>query len=76
MKNNWKIELEKLWVGNVNLLATSSFLKTLKEKGIRQQEVQEHLEDLRSKVPEDVEDKILEVLDIVAGYCQLQYRVW
>lgn len=52
-------------------------LKALKQKGITQAEVQTTLEAMRHSAPDEAtEDRILEVLDIVAGWCRPRLRIW
>lgn len=75
MQNNWKVQIKKLWEEDM-MSETSILLRKLKADGISQKEVQEYLEDLSLNVKEDVKDRIFEVLDIVTGYCQEEYRVW
>ncbi|CAG2159121.1 hypothetical protein LMG26411_06456 [Cupriavidus numazuensis] len=56
------------------------FLRTIlvryREKGFDSESVYGLLEAMRNNVSDDIEDKILELMDIVAGFCAPGMRVW
>lgn len=76
MENNWHNELSVMLQSEINLEKASSMLKSFKESGVTQDQIRETLSLMREKSDEIVEDRILEVLDIVEGYCNPDYRVW
>jgi len=76
MENNWKQELNIVIKNDINLKKVSDFLKSLKTAGITQCEIKTYLNLLRLESTEIVEDRILEILDMVEGFCNPQYRVW
>ncbi len=52
-------------------------LKSLKQDVVTQAEVQAALEAMRHSAPDEAtEDHILDDLDIVAGWCRPQFRIW
>ncbi|RQS02232.1 hypothetical protein DIE07_34670 [Burkholderia sp. Bp9002] len=59
---------------NLNVLRT--ILVKYREKGFSQESVGELLGAMRSGVAEDMEDRILELMDIVSGFCAPNMRVW
>lgn len=76
MENNWKQELNIIIKNDIDLKKVSDFLKSLKTAGITQCEIKTYLNLLRLESTDIVEDRILEILDIVEGFCNPQYRVW
>jgi len=77
MGNSWQAGLSEVIDNKLSLYDVSEFLLKLKNKGVSQYEVSNWLQQKRHEVlSEDTEDWILEILDIVFGYCQNQYRVW
>lgn len=61
---------------NESLLNISVILKKYKEKGVTQSEAIEMLELMRIDTDENYEDRLLEILDIVTGFCDPKYTVW
>ena len=59
-----------------SLESISSILKRYKEKGIDQPSVIDLLESMRTDADEKDEDRVLEILDIVTGFCGSKYTVW
>jgi hypothetical protein len=52
-------------------------LREYRQQGVTRQQVQSALEALRNSAPdEETEDRILEVMDIVSGFCSPQLTVW
>lgn len=52
-------------------------LRLLQRNGVSQASVQHWLEELRAETDDElVEDRILEVLDVVTGFCSAENRVW
>lgn len=80
MEKDWQQELmEKMgheeWPDEI-----SNILKIAKANGVSQASVRDFLYELRQKAIEAAdevrEDRILEVLDIVEGFCNVRYRIW
>ncbi|WP_241303113.1 hypothetical protein [Burkholderia stabilis] len=53
-----------------------TILVRYRDKGFSQNSVNELLAAMRNGVAEDVEDRILEIMDIVSGFCAPNMRVW
>jgi hypothetical protein len=56
-----------------------AILREYKERGLSQAEAQQALEALRASVApvdENAEDRVLEMLDFVVGWCLPTARVW
>lgn len=53
-----------------------TILVKYREKGFSPESVNELLAAMRNGVAEDVEDRILEIMDIVSGFCAPNMRVW
>lgn len=52
-------------------------VRGLKNRGHSRAEVRDVLEALRAEADsEGIEDRILEVLDFVAGFCAAEQRIW
>lgn len=76
MENNWQKELASILRNEIQLTEVSEHLKSLRAAGIPQEEIREYLNTMRTTSGEVMQDRILEVLDVVEGYCNPQYRVW
>jgi hypothetical protein len=70
-------ELEGVVKAGLPLGQIVSTLREYRRQGITRDEVQLVLETLRHQAPsEAVEDRILEVMDIVSGFCSQENTVW
>ncbi|GEM_PF-1023997 len=77
MKSQWKLELIGLLNKGLSLTAWSTYLRTLKSNGIAREELRLLLNECSNNTDQEaVNDHILELLDLVEGHCQAQYRVW
>lgn len=77
MKRQWKVELIEQLNKGLPLAAWSDYLRTLKSKDVTREKVRELLNDLRNNTEQEaLQDRILELLDLVEGHCQSQCRVW
>lgn len=47
-----------------------------REKGFSSESVYELLESMRDGATSDIEERILELMDIVSGFCSPNMRVW
>ena len=74
MKDKFKQLLDK----NVNLKDCIGFLRQLYSQGESQESVYKVLIELRNDFlhDESKEDLILEIMDIVTGYCSPHVKVW
>ena len=61
---------------NRSLESISLMLKRYKEEGVDQTTVVDLLEQMRTGVSEEYEDRLLEILDIATGHCNIKYKVW
>lgn len=59
-----------------SLESISTILKSYKEEGADQSAVKDLLESMRIDADEEYEDRLLEILDIVTGFCDSRYTVW
>lgn len=69
-------ELRDALEESANLDMLRAILVKYREKGFSPDSVNELLGTLRSGVTEDIEDRILELMDIVSGFCAPIMRVW
>ena len=51
-------------------------LREFRDRGLPRTDALDILQALRAEANEAVEDRILEVMDLVSGYCAPQCRVW
>ena len=65
-------ELEK----GGDIASMRPILLKYKDKGFGSESVYKLLGAMRSCADEDVEDRILELMDIVSGFCSPEMRVW
>lgn len=60
-----------------SLASIAEHLAGLRDLGLTRDEVREALDFLRSRAPDEAtEDRILEALDLVAGFCPPHLDVW
>ena len=70
-------ELEGVITAGLPLRQIVSTLRAYRSQGITREEVQLALQALRNQAPDEaVEDRILEVMDIVSGFCSRENTVW
>jgi hypothetical protein len=70
-------DLEEAVLTGLSLPQIVSTLREYRRQGVTRHEVQLVLEALRDRAPdESVEDRILEVMDIVSGFCSRESTVW
>jgi hypothetical protein len=76
-KESLSEELEKMISAGLSLRQIVSNLRGYRRAGITRDEVRLSLESLRNRVPDEAtEDRILEVMDIVTGFCPQETTVW
>ncbi len=77
MESGWKLQLSALLDDVVSLGAARDALLAAKAAGAAREEVRDYLYQLRENAAsEAIEDRILEILDLVEGGCQPRYSVW
>jgi hypothetical protein len=70
-------KLQRLIVSPVSLPQIAFTLREYRHQGVARQEVQSALEGLRQSAPDEAtEDRILEVMDLVSGFCPREMTVW
>lgn len=77
MDIHWQQQIDDLIIRRVTLQEICNLLKNIKESGVHQKEVVDHLNEMRTeKLTEATDDFVLEVLDVATGFCNERYRVW
>lgn len=70
-------ELKRLVLAGSSIQEVLLKLRTLKGQGVTRADVQECLESLRAESEDDaIDDRILEILDFVTGFCRVEDSVW
>jgi hypothetical protein len=70
-------ELEEAVAARTPLRLIAGLLRRFRDAGITRDEVQVALEAMRERVTDEAtEDRILEVLDVVSGFCSPELDVW
>lgn len=70
-------ELNELITGDQPLRRVASRLREFRDRGLTRIEARQIFEALRGRAADEAqEDRILEVLDIVAGFCSPELTVW
>jgi hypothetical protein len=70
-------DLERAILAGLPFERIVSILNEFRLQGVTRQEAYLALEELRGRAPdESVEDRILEVMDIVSGFCSRENMVW
>lgn len=68
--------LYHLIITGATLTECRSFLLDYKQSGGDKKTLYQYLEQLRKTVNSETEDRILEIMDIVSGFCSKNLRVW
>lgn len=77
MSESLKQRIKILISSDASLLSIVEELRKMQNDGFKQDVVRKILEDIRKESKNDLEeDRILEVLDFVTGFCPPQYKVW
>jgi ferric-dicitrate binding protein FerR (iron transport regulator) len=72
-----KKQLRQLVESDAPLSTVVDELRRLRNAGLTQDEARAALEELRRNAPDEAaEDRILEMLDFVTGFCSPARRVW
>ncbi len=70
-------ELETVVSSGMPLRQIVSALREYRRSGVSRHEVQLALESLRDQAKDEaIEDRILEVMDVVSGFCPQESTVW
>ena len=74
---NKKLLLEIIKNQETSLLEIKEYLINLQNENVSQDELYSFLEELRSDVKtESEEDRILEIMDLVCGWCSLDLQIY
>ena len=76
MEPSFKSQIVSAIKENQPLEDLHSILLSFKQEGGTQNEAYSQLQDLRPQFSSDLEDKLLEVMDLVVGYCSPHMKVW
>jgi uncharacterized protein (UPF0335 family) len=77
MTGSLKQRIKTLIASEADLPSIVEELRQMKIEGFEQDVVRSVLEDLRTESQtESEEDRILEVLDFVTGFCAPDYQIW
>ena len=72
-----KLLLEIIKNQDTSLLEIKEYLINLQNENVSQDELYSFLEELRSDVKtESEEDRILEIMDLVCGWCSLDLQIY
>lgn len=70
-------EMEDALAGDSSMDEIWSLLREFHSRGVSQDELLQFLENLRASAPsEQYEDRILEVMDLVSGFCREDQALW
>lgn len=74
---NLEFELQEAFKKNVPLPILIDLIYKYKQAGGAQQEAYKTLEKIRNNdIDESTEDRVLEVMDFVSGFCSQDKRIW
>ena len=74
---NKKLLLEIIKNQETSLLGIKEYIINLQNENVSQDELYSFLEELRSDVKtESEEDRILEIMDLVCGWCSLDVQIY
>ena len=74
---NLESEIKKALKEDLSLTQLTDLLFRFKQFGGSQKEAYKILEKIRDgDIDESVEDKVLEIMDFVSGYCSQDNRIW
>ena len=77
MSTYWQLKLLEKLNEDIVLAEIAAYFRLLQAAGISRAAIKSWLYELRAQQPGTiVEDRILELLDLVEGYCQPEYGVW
>jgi len=76
MKTDFTREIESALARDASIDEVVGILRAYRSRGMLAKAAAEALEDMRSNAAPHVEDQILEILDIVTGFCRPELRVW
>lgn len=77
MSIDWQSKLLEKLNKEIVLAEIAAYFRVLQAADISREAIKSWLEELRAQQPGTiVEDRILELLDLIEGYCKPEYRVW
>ena len=71
-----KTDTDKALRTGASLDDLAALLRHHRDEGMTQSEAQSVLENMRATLSEADEDRVLEMLDLVTGFCPVHLRVW
>ena len=75
MKLYWHILIDELVTQRTSLLQVNDTLRQLIDSGVRDSFIIGYLNGLRADADEQTEEWILEILDVITGWCSEKYRL-
>jgi hypothetical protein len=69
-------KLKDFFEESTTLEQMSAFLRYWKGQGVTQDDMKKRLETFRKSASKQTEDSVLEMLDIVEGFCKKELLVW
>lgn len=76
MNDQFLISIQEAAERGAPLEEIAGVLRIWRERGLTAEEASRALELLRENADEQLEDRILEVMDVVSGFCRPELRVW
>jgi hypothetical protein len=76
MSNGFAKDIEDALKREASMEEVVSILRDYQDQGMTAKSAAEALETLRVGADERTEDRLLEILDIVTGFCRPHLRVW
>ncbi len=77
MSATFEADMRRALEGGAGLLQMVDLLRASRTQGLTRAEAMQTLEALRAEsLTEAAEDSILEVMDVVVGFCSPHLRVW
>lgn len=76
MSNGLRTEIGAAIERGASLEEIVGILRKFRDQGTTAKAATEVLEAMRAGADERTEDRLLEILDVVTGFCRPEYRVW
>ncbi|HMA92605.1 MAG TPA: hypothetical protein VKP30_07960 [Polyangiaceae bacterium] len=76
MNNALRNSIAEALMRDASVSELATILRKHRDEGLSQQTAYELLEALRKSVDEQREERLLEVMDIVSGFCKADDRIW
>lgn len=76
MKEEFRALIKDALARHASLDEFLDILRKQRDAGLAQQSAYDALEELRAEADEQTEDRVLEIMDIVSGFCAPHLRIW